>query len=127
MSFYWFSLFVAANALLLLTLAFNVSLVRRRLEISHGDGGQPALQRAIRAHANGVEYTPLYALLVLALSLQLTTDLALAIAVLGFTLGRVMHALGMIGRVRLLRFWGAIVTYLWMAGAIVLLGWELVV
>lgn len=125
MSFYWFSLFVAANALLLFTLAFNVSLVRRRFKISSGDGDQPALQRAIRAHANGVEYMPLFALLVLALSLQLAADRALAILVLGFTLGRVMHALGMIGAVKLLRFWGAVITYLWTAAAIVLLSWTL--
>jgi uncharacterized membrane protein YecN with MAPEG domain len=125
MSFYWFSLFVAANALLLFTLAFNVSLVRRRFKISRGDGDQPALQRAIRAHANGVEYMPLFALLVLALSLQLAADAALAVLVLGFTLGRVMHALGMIGAVRLLRFWGAVITYLWTAAAIILLCWTL--
>lgn len=125
MSFYWFSLFVAANALLLLALAFNVSLVRRRLKISRGDGDQPALQRAIRAHANGVEYTPLFALLVLALSLQLAADGALAVLVMGFTLGRVMHALGMIGSVKLLRFWGAVITYLWTAAAIILLCWTL--
>lgn len=125
MSFYWFSLFVAANALLLLALAFNVSLVRRRLKISRGDGDQPALQRAIRAHANGVEYTPLFALLVLALSLQLAADWALAVLVMGFTLGRVMHALGMIGAVKLLRFWGAVITYLWTAAAIILLCWTL--
>lgn len=127
MSFYWFCLFVAANALLLLALAFHVSLVRRRFKIANGDGGEPALQRAIRAHANGIEYTPIFALLVLALSLQLTADLWLGVLVLGFTLARVFHALGMIGTIRPLRFWGAVISYLWTAGAIALLVWQLLV
>ncbi|PTY36068.1 hypothetical protein BGP77_01750 [Saccharospirillum sp. MSK14-1] len=125
MSFYWFSLFVAANALLLLILALNVSLVRRRFKISNGDGDQPELQRAIRAHANGVEYTPVFALLVLTLSLQLAADWLLAVLVIGFTLGRVMHGLGMIKPVKGLRFWGAVISYLWTAAAIIALCWNL--
>ncbi|WP_108125125.1 MAPEG family protein [Saccharospirillum mangrovi] len=127
MSFYWFCLFTVANALLLLVLALNVSLVRRRHNIANGDGDEPAVRRAIRAHANGIEYTPIFALLVLALSLQLTADWWLGVLVLGFTLGRVMHALGMLGPNRLLRFWGAAVTYLWTAAAIGVLGWELLI
>lgn len=125
MTFYWFGLFVAANALLLLALALNVSWVRGRLNIANGDGGQPALQRAIRAHANGVEYTPVFALLVLGLSLQLANDITLAVLVMGFTLSRVMHALGMIGTIRWLRFWGTAINHLCTAVAIALLTWLL--
>lgn len=126
MSFYWFCLFVAANALLLLVLASYVSVVRRRYNIANGDGGEVALQRAIRAHANGVEYTPVFALLLLALSLQMAPEIWLGPLALGFTLGRVMHAMGMIGTIKWLRFWGTAVNHLWMAAAIVLLGWLLV-
>lgn len=125
MSFYWFCLFTAANALLLLVLALNVSLMRRRYKIANGDGGEPAVRRAVRAHANGVEYAPIFGLLVLALSLQLAADLWLGVLVLGFTLGRVMHALGMLGPSGPLRFWGTTVTYLWTAAALGLLAWQL--
>lgn len=127
MSFYWFSLFIAANALLLLVLALNVSLVRRRHKIANGDGGEPTLNRAIRAHANGIEYVPIFGLLLLALSVQLAADLSLGVLVLGFTLGRVMHALGMLGPNPSLRFWGTAINHLWFAAAIGLLGWELLV
>lgn len=127
MSFYWFCLFVAANALLVWVLAAYVSWLRHRRQVAYGDGKDALLQRAIRAHANCVEYVPLYGLLIVALSLQQTAELWLGVLVLGFTLARVMHALGMIGNRHPLRFWGAAFTYLWMLVAIVLLCWELLV
>ena len=49
---YYTSVFV----LLYVTLSFNVIRLRRDHKVSLGDGGQVALQRAIRAHGNFLEY-----------------------------------------------------------------------
>ena len=49
---YYTSVFVLLYALL----SFNVIRLRREHKVSLGDGGQLALQRAIRAHGNFLEY-----------------------------------------------------------------------
>ncbi|WP_394175296.1 MAPEG family protein [Thalassotalea litorea] len=54
-------------ALLHIALSFKVIGLRRRLKIGLGDGGDKALNKAIRIHGNFVEYIPL-ALLLLAIS-----------------------------------------------------------
>ena len=44
--------------LILVALAVQVSRQRRAGNVSIGDGGVPALHRAIRAHGNAAEYIP---------------------------------------------------------------------
>ncbi len=76
-----------------LTLA--VIKLRRKNRVSVGDGGNEALQLAIRAHANAVEYIPIA--LMLLLTLELNEAPKILIHVLGTTLliGRILHALGL--------------------------------
>ena len=77
-------------------------------------GFNAVLTRAIRAHANFAEYAPL-ALLMLA-TLALTNTAALPIHVLGvaLTLGRALHAVGMMRErhPNVLRFTGSLLTVL---------------
>ena len=61
-------LYVALLALWLLVLSARVIRERQAARVSLGDGGNRRLQRAIRGHANFVEYVPL-ALLMLAILL----------------------------------------------------------
>ena len=120
-SYFWFSVFVASNALLLFMLALRVSLLRLKFGISTGDGDNPQLFKAIRAHSNGVEQVPIFGLLVLALSFnQLRSDYLAALVVV-FTIARVCHGLGMNYRIYRARQLGAAVTYLLQIAAAVIL------
>lgn len=63
--------------------------------MSVGDGGNEALQLAIRAHANAVEYIPIA--LALLFMLEFNGAPKLLVHILGVTLliGRVLHAMGL--------------------------------
>jgi uncharacterized membrane protein YecN with MAPEG domain len=79
---------------LLLVLAIPVSRLRHSLKVGLGDGGNARLARAIRAHANTVEWAlPTLLLLLLA---ELTRAPALVLHACGIALvaGRVLHAVG---------------------------------
>ncbi|HCO65571.1 MAG TPA: hypothetical protein DIT60_12395, partial [Alcanivorax sp.] len=57
------ALYAALAALIILALAANVVRLRLRHGVSLGDGGRGELNRAIRAHGNAVEYTPVILIL----------------------------------------------------------------
>ena len=59
-------LYAGLCGLLFIWLSWKVIVERRRSKVGLGDGGDPDLQRAIRVHANFIEYTP-FALVLLAL------------------------------------------------------------
>ena len=120
-SYFWFSVFVASNALLLFMLAMRVSLLRMKFGISTGDGDNPILFNAIRAHSNGVEQVPIFGLLVLALSVNELRSDYLAALVVVFTLARMCHGVGMNYRIYRARQLGAGLTYLLHIVAAVLL------
>jgi uncharacterized membrane protein YecN with MAPEG domain len=52
------ALYVGANLLILLVLAVLVVRARRTHRVALGDGGNPRVLRAMRAHANAAEYIP---------------------------------------------------------------------
>jgi len=120
-NYYWFSVFVAANALLLLVLATNVSLMRLKYKISYGDGDNKDLFRAIRVHANGIEQVPIFALLLLGLSFSSVSSIFMAGLVVAFTCARISHACGMLFSIHQARRAGAGFTYLLQAVAVVAL------
>lgn len=95
---FWFQVFVTANVLIVTLLAMNVSRVRMREQVSLGDGGKPAVRNAVRAHANGVEHVAMFGLLVLALELAAAPGVLLGTLVIAFTLSRLLHPVGMLGR-----------------------------
>jgi uncharacterized membrane protein YecN with MAPEG domain len=98
--------------LLLVGLAGRVSLLRVRHKVSFGDGGNPALMRAMRTHGNTAEHAPLFLLLALAWELARgSTPLLVAAAAL-FVLARLLYTAGVLGRgLHLLRMAGAMLTY----------------
>ena len=115
-------LFAALHVLLLLALVAPISRHRRRERIGLGDGGDGALLRRIRVHANFVEHVPI-ALLMLAL-LELGGAAPAMLWVLGGALlvSRLMHAAGLSRHsgYSFGRFWGTAITWLvllWMAAA----------
>ncbi len=116
-----FTATLLANGALLLILALNVVRVRIQEGVAHGDGNNTRLKAAIRAHGNGTEQVPLFILLVLALELQGFNGLWLTGMVTAFTLGRVLHAHGMMAPSFVTRRIGATLTFLMQATGLVLL------
>jgi uncharacterized membrane protein YecN with MAPEG domain len=85
------ALYAAVLAISFVALSLRTILLRRRLKIAIGDGGNPILQRAIRTHGNFAEYVP-FTLLLLFLVAS-TGARPLYLHVLGGTLvaGRLLH------------------------------------
>ncbi len=88
--------YAALNALLMFGLALNVGLRRgAQKQLQPGDMGDAVLTRAIRAHANFAEYSPLVLLLLLGIALLEGPAEWLHALGAGFTLGRLFHVFGM--------------------------------
>lgn len=119
--YFWFSILVLVNAIILYVLTANVSRLRLKLRISIGDGGSKEMLYAIRAHSNGVEQVPIYALVILALTLLSTNPYILAGLVISFSIARVFHAYGMLGKNFIGRRIGAGLTYILQMVAILVL------
>lgn len=107
------SLYTAgALGLLLVGLAARVSQLRFQHKISYGDGGNPALLRAIRVHGNTAEHAPLFILLVLVFELGRGNQTFAAIVASAFVVSRLMFAVGVLARgLNILRVAGAALTY----------------
>lgn len=118
------ALYVALAALLMLVLALRVSQLRRLHGVGIGDGGQGALARAIRAHANLAEWGWPVLLLLLVAELNRAPLLLLHAAGIAFIVGRVLHAVGLSGSAGYSfgRFTGIALTWL---ALVVLAAWAL--
>jgi uncharacterized membrane protein YecN with MAPEG domain len=88
------SLYAAILAFLFGALSVRTLLLRRRLQIAVGDGGDPGLLRAIRVHANFAEYVPLCLLLVAFCEAKGTPALWLHTILLSLFVARLSHAYG---------------------------------
>jgi uncharacterized protein len=98
---------------LLVGLAAWVSTLRMRHKVAFGDGGNPALMRAVRAHANTTEHAPIFILMVLAWELARGPGPFLAGVAVAFALARAGFAVALLGRgLHLLRMGTALLTYL---------------
>jgi uncharacterized protein len=88
------ALYAGLLAPLFILLSVRVIGARRNAKVGVGDGGNPALLRRMRVHANFAEYVP-FALLLMALAENLGVWTWL-IHVMGITLlaGRLSHAYG---------------------------------
>ena len=100
--------FVCAGLLGLLAavLTINVGRLRGQKKINLGDGGDPEMLAAIRAHANLIEFAPLCLLLIYMASdfYGFWTTAILSIVLLA---ARFLHAGGMLGLIPRGRFLGA--------------------
>lgn len=91
------ALYAGVNILLLLYLGARVPMMRRKHKVPLGDGGNPELLRAVRAHGNAAEYIPAGLIgLVLVSLLDAATPLWFLHACgLSLTGGRLIHAGGL--------------------------------
>ncbi len=115
----WASVYAGVNLLILFFLAFGVVQARQKHKVTLGDGGNPAVLQAMRAHANATEYIPA-ALVGLGLMAILDPIPVLAVQILGgvFTVGRVLHGFGLSssGGVTFGRLAGTVLTWLGFLG-----------
>jgi len=88
------SFYAAILALLFGALSVRTLLLRRRLRVAVGDGGDARLLRAVRVHANFAEYVPLCLLLVAFCEAQGASTVWLHAVLAGLLLARLSHAYG---------------------------------
>jgi len=105
------SVYIAANILILVWLAFRVVSRRFRGRISMGDGGSDELATAIRVHGNATEYIPATLVGLIALAFLQAPNWAIHALGVAFTLGRLMHPIGMTSGPLILRQLGVILTW----------------
>ncbi len=114
--------FLVCSAILVIAyflLAFNVSRLRLRTQTSIGLGNDPSgpLAKAVRAHGNAAEYTPLFVAMFFYFLLSGAGGWIAWVAI-GVTVSRILHALGMLmarnlnGQPHPLRTIGAAGTYI---------------
>jgi len=86
------ALYIALSALLILWLTLRIVGMRWQYKVSLGDGDNPWLHRAIRAHANATETLPIALLLLAALEFMAVGGVYLHILGCMLVLGRLLHA-----------------------------------
>ncbi len=84
-----------AAVLLHIWLALRCSMVRIRNKVSVGDGGNPSMLVRMRAHANFIENTPLFLILLGLIEMADGSARWLWGAGILFILARIAHAFGM--------------------------------
>ena len=90
------ALYGAFFGLLFLGLSLWVVIGRAKGGVHHGDGGQEALNRRIRAHANFAEYVPLILLLAALVEAGGAAPRTLHMLLLPLLAARLCHPYGMI-------------------------------
>lgn len=109
------ALFAAFTGLLILYLAYRVTMYRKTRKVGLGDNNDPAFAVEIRAHANAVEYAPISLFLLLVAELNGLPIVALYVFGLMIFGSRVAHAYGFIrsqGKYHPGRFWGIAINWL---------------
>ena len=90
-----------AAAILHIWLASRVVRIRNALKVGVGDGGNEAVLRRMRAHANYAENMPIFLILIGLIELAGGDRRILWAAGIAFILARIAHAFGMDGALRL--------------------------
>lgn len=118
------ALYVAINLILAPVLMVRVGKVRLGKKINLGDGGDPELNARIRAHGNFTENAPLLLMGLFSLAMLSALPIVLHIFGASFTIGRILHALGMSGTLKQGRLIGtltALLSYFGMAATLLYL------
>jgi hypothetical protein len=84
-----------AAALMNIWLGLRVSLLRRGRKVSIGDGGDTQIAKRMRAHANFIEYTPFFLILLALVELSQGSKTWLWGVAIAYILGRLAHPFGM--------------------------------
>ena len=85
----------AAAALINIWLAARVSQVRIRNKVMTGDAGNERVVARMRAHANFVEYTPFFLILLGLVEMARGSETWLWIVAILYILARILHVFGM--------------------------------
>ncbi len=106
------STYAALLAFFYIYLSFNVIKVRRAEQISLGDNGNATLQRAVRAHANFMEYVPFALILLFLAEYQGLASHYCHILGGALLVGRVFQNLGIVEKSLKYRQIGTVTTFL---------------
>ena len=121
------TIYASLLGLLLIVLSDLVSRSRKRSRVSLGHGGDPMLERAMRAHGNFVEYVPLGLILLGLMEVQQPPGWILNCFGGMLLVGRGLHAYGMIRPDGVIsgRYWGTALTWLMLLGSSLMNLWLL--
>ena len=114
-SYYAFGFYTAVNALILLVLSMRVVRARFATNTAIGDGGKAEMAAPLRAHANNAEYVPIALILLWALASPLGRSIWVIHGMgVTFTVGRILHAIGLSRSLgpSSLRFAGMVLTWI---------------
>lgn len=90
-----FYLLVGLGSLLIAVLAINVSRLRYKERIAHGDKENKKLRNAIITHSNAIENLIPFCLITFVLISQNTATTTVQFLVITFIIARLTHAIGM--------------------------------
>ena len=94
-----------------IALSFNAAFTRRKSGLAVGEGDNETLLRAVRAHGNFTEFTPMFLIsLFLIDHISKNCEYILIIGS-GFILGRISHATSMFLKKGILRITGMFLTF----------------
>ncbi|MDX1291289.1 MAG: MAPEG family protein [Hyphomonas sp.] len=105
-------IYVGVNMLLLIYLAFRVVSVRQSAKVSIGSGGNETLELRTRVHGNATEYVPSMLVGLVVAALMGLPGWAIHVAGGMFTLGRVMHMIGLGGTIMPMRAGGILLSWI---------------
>jgi uncharacterized protein len=105
------SIYACFAGLLAVGLSFYVIRLRQTGRVSLGTGGNAALERAVRAHANLVEHAPLALVLIALLELNGGNPYVLHAAAASLLIGRSLHAWALIRGTFPARLAGMVLTF----------------
>ena len=95
-----------------IALSFNAAFTRRKSGLAVGEGDNETLLRAVRAHGNFTEFTPMFLIsLFLIDHISKNCEYILVIGS-GFILGRIFHAFSMFLKKGILRVAGMMLTFI---------------
>lgn len=86
--------YILLNVILILILAYRVTVLRRRFKVGLGDGDKKELRMAIASHSNSIENMPLVLIIMLIVELNGGHVWVLHVSGIVLTLSRIWHALG---------------------------------
>lgn len=121
------AVFAAVLGLLLIVLSLLVSRYRLRLKKGLGVSEDLGFQATVRAHANLVEYAPIGLIMLAIAELNGVSGTLIYWTGLGFAVGRLLHAFGMIngqGGPHMARMAGILLTWLAIVVLALLLFWN---
>ncbi len=107
-------IYAAMLGILILVLAYQVVVMRRRKRIGIGDKGDKELTQKIRVHANAIEYVPIALLLIAFVEINGGSAIWVNISGALLVVSRILHAYGLGQSIGITkgRFYGTLITWM---------------